>query len=249
MQYYYKQYEECLKTKELILKRCQERWLGSLVQTLDANKDIHEQVVLIFYRFAQKYGSYKKDIRECEKYVSWLFSEQYNLTSRELTQLAYRIYGSKFVYSNASFIHGGRSVREFYNPLDKFTTWTYFPAFFFFLAGIPSGFLCMGAVNIPFGNSMPLIIVMIATIAYCLGEMTHRHYWITPAIVNLICSLCNFVWWRFTLELIPLLCCVFFFISGLLALSFKNKITIAMGSSGWKVGNKWGDRIVLFGEE
>lgn len=249
MQYYYKQYEECLKTKELILKRCQERWLGSLVQTLDENKDIHEQVVLIFNRFAQKWGSYKKDIRECEKYVSWLFSEQYSLTSHELTQLAYRIYGSKFVYSNTSFIHGGRSVREYYNPFDKFTTSQFFPIFFFFLAGVPSLFLCMGAGHIPFENKMPLIIMMVATIAYCLGEMTHRHYWITPAIVNLICSLCNFIWWRFTLELIPLYCCVFFFISGLLALCFKKRITIAMGASGWKVGNKWGDRVLLYGEE
>ncbi len=249
MQYYYKQYEECLKTKELILKRCQERWLGSLVQTLDANKDIHEQVVLIFNRFAQKYGSYKKDIRECEKYVSWLFSEQYNLTSRELTQLAYRIYGSKFVYSNASFIHGGRSVREFYNPFDKFTTSQFFPYFFFFLAGVPSLFLCMGAEHIPFWKNLVAIVPGIGVIASVYGEISRKHYWITPSIVNFLCSLCFFIWWRLTLELIPLLCCVFFFISGLLALCFKKRITIAMGASGWKVGNKWGDRLLLYGEE
>ena len=252
MQYYYKQYKESIKTKEVILQLCQEHWTESLVRTLDENKDIHEQIIEIFIRFAQVSGSLRGDIRECEKYVSWLFGEQYNLTSRELTQLAYRIYGSRLVYPNIGFVHNNRSGREFYNPFDKFTTSQFFPLFFFFLAGIPSLFLCLGASYIPYWNIMPLIVFGIGFIAYFYSGVSGKLCWITPSIVNLLCSLCFFIWWCYSPEHIPFnipfICSILFFITGLISLCFKKRMTIAIGSSGWEIGNKEGSKIKLFGE-
>ena len=236
---YYEQYEESIKTKERILQRCQERWSDSLSDTLDENKDIHEQLVLLFSRYAERTWAFKGDIEVCESFLSWVFSERYPLTSKELSVLAYKLFGARFTYSNTPFIlSGGR--RESYNLYDKLTTSDFFSSFFFFLAGIPSFFLCLGGSYVPFWTVMPAIISGIGLVAYVYCESRRRHHWLVPCIVNLVCAVANCIWWIYCPSSIPLLCCLFFFATGLLAFFYKKRLIVSMGTSGWTVGGNYG---------